>query len=220
MKYILIIFIFSFQFSQAQENDQKVIDSLYREDQFYLSFTYNAMVSKSTNLSSPTTALGFNVGFLRDFPINKSRTWAVAPGLGLGCNFNNTIKTPENIIVENKTLKDDFTNFSYLNFDFPLEIRWRDSNPTNRDFLRVYSGFKISYLHFFALENINSSNLNNIQYGPYLSIGYGTWNFYFHYTLNPVFKNNFIQYQNNGNIENYELATIRNIHAGLIFYIL
>ena len=140
MKRWFIIIVLITQYLQAQDNEIKIIDSLYREDQFYFNFSYHTLVGKSADLSSNTIALGINLGFLRDFPINSSRTWAVAPGLGIGSSFGNSIKAAENYIINNEYQTYNSSNFSYFNVDLPLEIRWRDSSPTKRDFLRVYSG--------------------------------------------------------------------------------
>lgn len=220
MKYVCFYVIFLFKIGYSQENSLKVIDSLYREDQFYFNSTYNTLLQKTDDLSTNTIAVGFNAGFLRDFPINKSRTWAIAPGFGIGTGIGNSIKTTENFTINNQFQDYNFSKFSYLNFDVPLEIRWRDSSPTKRDFLRVYTGFKFSYLYFYALENIEAHRLKPFQYGPYFSIGYGTWNFYMYYGLSSVFEEDFIQKTNQNPPENYNLQTIRSIQAGLIFYML
>ncbi len=220
MKCLVLTLIFTTQFLHAQHNSLNIIDSLYREDQFYFKFTYHTFIGKTEDLTSNSIALGFNLGFLRDFPINKKRTWAVAPGFGIGSSFGNNIKAFESFIIDDEP--QDFNNiqFSYFNFELPLEIRWRDSTPEKIDFLRVYSGFKLSYLYFFGLENIEKNNLNILQYGPYISIGYSNWNFYFYYSLNPMFSNNYLAYNSEIGIINYDLKNIKNIQVGFIFYLL
>lgn len=220
MKYACFFIIFLFKIGYSQEKEIKIIDSLYREDQFYFNSTYNTLLQKTDDLSTNTIAVGFNVGFLRDFPINKSRTWAIAPGFGIGTGIGNSIKTTNNFSIENQLENYNFSKFSYFNFDVPLEIRWRDSSPTKRDFLRVHTGFKFSYLYFYALENIDSNRFKQFQYGLCFSIGYGTWNFYMYYGLSPVFNEDFIQKNNQNPPENYNLQALRILHAGFIFYIL
>src|SRR6187431_3379166 len=80
----------------SQENEFSIdslhvkIDSLYREDQFYAGVNYNSIVKKPDGLSQDKISFGFGAGFLRDIPLNKSRTIAVAPGIGL--SFNNYIQ--------------------------------------------------------------------------------------------------------------------------------
>lgn len=214
MKYLLIIVIFIAQFLHSQEEKNKKIDSLYREDQFYLNLTYNLLLNRYTELETDKISLGLNVGILRDFPINKKRTWAIAPGLGLGVSNGYDIVSNR---INNSNIK---SNFSYANVDIPLEIRWRDSSPIKVDFMRVYTGFKVSYFYFFNLENISNTNLNNLQYGPYLSIGYGNWNFQIFQTLNPIFKNNFITEIQDSDNQIFDVLRYKTIQAGFVFYFL
>ena len=113
-----------------------VVDVKYREDQFYASVSYNMMQQKPGNYSQYSFSTGITAGFLRDMPINKRRTYAVAAGLGY--SYNN-IK--HNMIVENvdgintyKTLgKGDFEkNKLVLHYlELPIELRWRNSDSIN-----------------------------------------------------------------------------------------
>ena len=59
------------------------IDSLYREDQFYFSITYNLLTQIPKDLKQNKFSAGLSAGFLRDMPINEKRTLAIAAGLGL-----------------------------------------------------------------------------------------------------------------------------------------
>jgi hypothetical protein len=221
MKYLGFIILFATQIIYSQDSFLKVKDSLYREDQFYFKFTYHSFIGKKEDLVSKSIALGFNLGFLRDFPINKKRTWAIAPGFGIGSSLGNNISATEYVFFINNEFQEsnDF-KFSYFNLELPLEIRWRDSSPEKTSFLRVYSGFKLSYLYFFALENIENDHLNNIQYGPYISIGYNNWNFYAYYGLNSLFANDFSSYITGDFDQVHDLKSIKQIQAGLIFYML
>ena len=64
------------------EIDFDAVDSLYREDQFYLNITYNALQRRPSEIAQNKLSPGFAGGFLRDMPINKSRTVSIAAGLG------------------------------------------------------------------------------------------------------------------------------------------
>src|SRR6187402_61447 len=66
------------------------IDSLYREDQFYAGLNYNSLLKKPSGLSQEKISFGFSAGFLRDMPINKKRTYAIATGIGF--SFNNYLQ--------------------------------------------------------------------------------------------------------------------------------
>jgi hypothetical protein len=141
-------------FGQEQDTLQvKVIDSLYREDQIYIGLTYNIMDNRPTDLKQNFFSPGINFGFLRDFPINKKRTVAIAPGIGfsyLGYNQNLLIQKIDGEIdysvVSSTTF--DRNNLSFYAIDFPIEFRWRNSSPENFRFIRIYSGFKYSYIFY------------------------------------------------------------------------
>ena len=75
------------------EIDFDAIDSLYREDQFYLNITYNALQKRIEGIAQNKLSPGIAFGFLRDMPINKSRTFAIATGLGYSLNiFDNNLQ--------------------------------------------------------------------------------------------------------------------------------
>lgn len=205
-----------------------VVDTKYREDQFYASFAYNMIQSKPGNYSQYSFSTNLTAGFLRDMPINKSRTYAIA--LGLGYSYNN-IK--HNIAVEKingintyKTVEEGKfeKNKLVLHYlEIPLELRWRNSDSINHKFWRVYAGFKVSYLFSDKAQyepNGNTKikikgdkNLNDFLYGAYLSAGWNTWNFYAYYGLTPIY--------NSVPIEGTEQKlTMKSLNFGLIFYIL
>ena len=81
--YCLLLFITTLGFAQTEV---KVADSLFREDQFYISVSYNLLQNKPANFSQFSFSSGFTAGFLRDFPISKNRHWSLAPGLGYAYN--------------------------------------------------------------------------------------------------------------------------------------
>lgn len=205
-----------------------VVDLKYREDQIYASFAYNMIQSKPGAYSQYSFSTNLTAGFLRDMPINKSRTYAIA--LGLGYSYNN-IK--HNIAVEKlsgtttyKTVQEgDFDkNKLVLHYlEVPLELRWRNSDSINHKFWRVYAGFKVSYLFSdkaqyepngsTKIKVKGDKNLNDFLYGAYLSAGWNTWNFYAYYGLTPIY--------NSAPIEGTEQKlTMRSLNFGLIFYIL
>lgn len=228
-KLLIYLFLISSLPVFAQKNNAKtpfaVIDSLYREDQFYLGFTYNSLLNTPVNYAPTGFSLGVTAGFLRDFPVNESRTVAIA--VGLGASYN---KHHQNILVSNQNNQLNYQIISDQNFsrnkleqvfiDIPFEVRWRNSTPTKYEFFRIYTGFKVGYLVFdktkFVSESdpekiINNPDFNRLQYGPTLSIGYNTWNFHAYYGLNNVFKTASISGQN------IQMSTL---NVGLIFYIL
>jgi len=226
---ILLFFLSIFgAFAQEKTAPTKPVDSLYREDQFYINFTYNQL-QNFKGLSQTKFSPGICLGFLRDMPINKSRTVAIATGLGYSLNiYNNnlqlTTNTSNTSSAYNYTLLST-TDYSKNRFmlhyiDLPLETRWRTSTPDSHQFWRIYSGFKFSYLISDrnkyvtdGVATINKSNpdFNKLVYGCYLAAGFNTWNLYAYYGLKSIFKSGEI---------NGEKINTTSFNIGLQFYIL
>ena len=202
------------------------IDSLYREDQFYFGVTLNTLQKKPAGLNQSKFSSGFSAGFLRDMPINKRRTLALASGLGFSYNaYNQNIeisgsnKTSVYTIIESNSSysKNRFTQFLV---EVPLEFRWRTSTYESHKFWRIYGGLKLGYLLYDRsvyqdsqdkLVVTANADFNKFQYGAYISSGYNTFNVYAYYGLNPLFKS--------AKINNQPLdMNVMNI--GVIFYIL
>ncbi len=222
---ILFLFLSLNLFSQNKPNFE-ANDSLYREDQFYVSISYNKLINKPIGFAQNRFAPSFSFGFLRDMPINKSRTFAIATGLGYSINnYNQNLLVTENnqmlnYITFSSNVAYDKNKLILDYVDLPIEVRWRTSTPESHKFLRIYTGFKLSCLVFDRSKYVDEQGTNRIignsdfskfQYGTYLSVGYNTWNGYVYYGLNPIFKSGTLD---NKNIE------IRTLNFGLIFYIL
>jgi len=201
------------------------VDSLYREDQFYFGFTLNTLQNKPAGLTQNKFSSGFSAGFLRDFPINKNRRVAIAPGLGFSfINYNQNIaitklnQTPVYTIIDPANYnKNKFTQFLV---DVPIEFRFRTSTYESHKFWRIYGGFKMSYLVYNksiyedALGKIvvtNNKDFNKFHYGAYISSGYNTINLYAYYGLNSMFKSA---------KTNSESIDMNSLNIGVMFYIL
>ena len=204
-----------------------IVDSLYREDQFYLNFTFNKLQNLK-GLNQNKFSSGFSIGFLRDMPVNKKRTYAIAIGLGYSLNVLN-----DNLYISKSYSNDTYVyqfissdayytknKLSLQYIDLPLELRWRASKADSHIFWRIYTGFKLSYLisdRYKFVNDVqsiiykNNPDFNKVQYGCYLAAGRNTWNAYVYYGLNPVFKSAEI------NGENIKMNTF---NVGLQFYIL
>lgn len=218
MKYILVfiyLFIFSFSFSQ-EESTYKVVDSLFREDQFYASISYNLVQNRPVGFKQFSFSPGITLGFLRDLPFTKDRKWSVAPGFGYNYNnikqfINSNDLFPDEPVANAENIRT--TIITHL-VDFPLELRWRNATPDSHKFWRIHLGFKASYVFKanIKLETSQEKDKQNIiddvnkwQYGAYLGVGYNTWNPYVYYGLNPIFKDG---------------SKLSNLNFGFIFYIL
>ena len=229
MRRLLLCLLTAFSFlSFSQEQDSIPQDLNYREDQFYISVTYNFLNNKPNGVSQQGFSSGFHGGFLRDIPINKSRTLAIGVGLGVSINsFNQNLRvsydTSNNVAFNVLNDEADFTKNKYFTYllEVPFEFRWRNSTPKTYKFWRVYSGFKIGYLFanqtkYEGLPNdvkINVlDNFNKIQYGFTLSAGYNTWNLHIYYALNSIFNDE-------SNLDTGERIEMSAIKIGLTFYI-
>lgn len=227
--YLVLMGLIVCSYLGAQEDNTKIVDSLYKEDQFYAGITYNLIGNKPNDLSQNGFSLGFHAGFIKDMPINKDRNIAIGIGLGYSANSFN-----QNLLI----VKDDAGNINYSIIDennvsfsrnkfsqhlveLPIEFRWRTSTPTNYNFWRIYTGFKIGYvftnttkfkgsLGEFKYNNIN--DFNKFQYGLTVSMGYNTWNLYLYYALNPIFSS--------GAELNGEAINMNAVKIGLMFYVL
>ncbi|WP_418264652.1 porin family protein [Flavobacterium faecale] len=233
MRQLLFVFsMFSFLNLCAQEELKAekspiiAIDSLYREDQFYFGFTFNNLKNKPADLSQNKFSTGFSAGFLRDMPVNKKRTVAIASGVGF--TYNNYI---QNLAIEqigettNYSLfssSADYSKnrFSQLFVDVPIEFRWRTSTYESYKFWRVYGGVKFSYLLYDRYVSqvdgkrtvlTNNSDFDKLQYGIYAATGYNTFNVYAYYGLNGLFKSAKL---------NNESIDMQAFNVGVIFYIL
>jgi hypothetical protein len=214
MRILFFLWIPFFCFSQEIKPIE--IDSLYREDQFYASLSYNLIQNRPDGFKQFSFSPGVTFGILRDIPISKNRHWAIAPGIGYSYNNIKQFINSEEIVgaTENTSSENIRTTITSHSVDFPIEIRWRNSTPNSHSFWRIYTGLKTSYVFNSKLkletttesskESI-SDEINRWQYGAYISVGFNTWNPYIYYGLNPIFK---------------EGSKMSNFNVGFIFYIL
>lgn len=232
MKYVHLILLLLLSFTGLSQNDNNAdkeeLYKNYREDQFYISVTYNLLNSKPKDVNQSGFSTGFHFGFIRDMPINEERNVAIGIGLGLSSNsYNQNVAILEaNNDITYSIIDESVVNVSKNKFttylvELPFEFRWRRSTPTKYNFLRIYPGFKLGYVFYnstkFKSDNgdVNLTNLddfNSLQYGLTLSVGYGTWNFHAYYGLNPIFDNTA---RLNG-----EAIDMSSFKVGLMFYIL
>ncbi|MEB3344196.1 porin family protein [Aquimarina gracilis] len=216
------------QETKSNEQEYKAIDSLYREDQFYVGVTYNILLNKPDKVDQSGFSVGLHLGFTRDMPINKRRNVAFGLGLGYSLNVYN-----QNLFIgeEEETESSVFTSLEGEDFDTnritthlveaPLEFRWRTSVPETHKFYRIYTGFRIGYLYHFK-SNFKGSNLqikqtkvnelNRWRFGATFTFGWNTFNFHFYYSLNALFDDNAV-------LEGESIG-LNPAKVGLIFYIL
>lgn len=204
------------------------IDSLYREDQFYVGVTYNILVNTPEGVSNEGFSGGLHFGFLRDMPINERRNIALAAGLGYAVNkYGYTMFIGEDD-TNNTTfvaLTDDFTydknRFVTHQIEMPIEFRWRTSTPEFYRFWRIYTGFKLGYVYYHKATFVQDNNriqqtaipeFDKLRTSLFLNFGYNTFNFQVQYNFNPFFNKD-------ATLEGQPID-LSALKIGLIFYIL
>ena len=222
--FVYLLSVFS-AWSQEKPNFA-ALDSIYREDQFYVGVTYNTLQNRPTGLMQSKITPSFSFGVLRDMPINKSRTIAIAVGLGYSINnYSENFYISETNGERNYSLLKDATvydkNKLYLDYlDLPIELRWRNSTPKSHKFWRIYSGFKLSYLTFNRSKYVDYQTTLRVtgnpdfakwQSGIYISAGYNSWNINIYYGLRHLMQS--------GTLNDKEIE-LKTINFGLMFYIL
>ncbi len=228
MRILINFFIFLSFFSVFSQSvpDFEAVDSLYREDQFYIGVTYNTLQNRPIGVTQNNFTPSFSIGILRDMPINKARNKAIAAGLGYSLNsYNQNLLISENngnrqySVIQDGTLFDK-NKLTLHSIDIPIEYRWRTSVPETHKFWRIYTGLKLSYLFNTqsSYEDSQTSytvtgnpDINKFQYGTYLSVGYNTVNFNIYYGLNPIFQSAEL---------NGRAIEMNTLNFGFMFYIL
>lgn len=234
MKYYVLFFLIFIPLksivAQVDEDtsSKKILDSLYREDQFYIGVTFNLLFNKPNGISQSGFSGGLHLGVTRDMPINKKRNIAIGLGLGYSINrYKQNLFIGEEIGTEETIFSnlegEDFTANRFVThlIEAPLEFRWRTSTAASHKFYRIYTGLRLGYLHYFNSKFQQAGNevrqtkvdeLDKIRYGATFTFGWNTFNFHFYYSLNPLF--------NDGATIGEETVDLNTVKIGLMFYIL
>ncbi|MDN3723294.1 porin family protein [Aequorivita sp. SDUM287046] len=230
LKFFLPIFlIFPVCTILSQDTIQRAtVDSLYREDQFYVGITYNALLDMPDGVNARGLSGGIQFGFLRDIPLNNRRNIALAIGAGIALDqfgenlFIGETNDDETIFrVLDENVDYNRNRFNMAIIEAPLEFRWRTSTPSTYKFWRVYAGFRVGYAYWYKAtfkqsgNNVNQTKIaefDPLRLSTTLSFGYSTFNLFASYSINPFFKN----------AETIDGAVVeyRTLKLGLMFYIL
>lgn len=239
MKHLIVILaLLSFVYSEAQEsnifnNDNaipNVVDSLYREDQFYVGLSFSLLTNQPPSFSQNGFSGGLNLGFIRDMPINDRRNVAIGVGLGFSTNTYNTnlfigeLEDEQTIfqIVDENADGFESNRFNTNLVEIPIQLRWRTSTPTVVSFWRIYSGIKVGHIFHFkstykqdgiTLRQTDVPELNRMLYTATLTIGNGSFNAFVHYSLNNLFNDQAITTDG-------DRVDLQPIKFGIEFYLL
>lgn len=221
--HLFFMIVFSLNaFSQETNPDDK-----YFEDQFYMGLSYNFLLNKPMNVAQSNLSYGLQAGFIKDIPVNYNRTVAIGIGVGYSVNsyYTNVLATNTDVAIEYDFIDADLSykrnKLETHLIEFPVEIRWRDSNAQDYNFWRVYGGFKLGYAFAnrskFVSQDAKTTNENTDlaewHYGLMLNFGYHTWNIHLYYGLNQIFNSGVA-------LENGSLLEMQPLRVGVIFYIL
>jgi hypothetical protein len=215
-------------YGQEAGKRDSIADQKYREDQLYVAITFNLLVNKPEGVSQNGFSGGLHFGFIRDMPLNKRRNWAIGVGAGLSMNTYN-----ENLFIGERdnqetifevippTIAYNKNWLSTYQLEIPLQLRWRTSTASTFNFWRIYTGLQLGYVYAYKanFEQVGNKviqtdipELQRYKLGANFAFGYGTFNFYFYYSLTPFFKDAMAQ-----SGQSIELNTFK---LGLVFYIL
>ena len=217
----LVTFIYFLSLVLHSQDNSK--SDFYREDQFYFGSSYFIQTESIENFKQNGFSGNFQLGFIRDIPINSSSTNALGIGIGFESNyFTSNIQPTEkdnklNYEIIVSRFLESKNKISFSSISIPIEYRWRKSTLTEYKFWRVYSGFKIKknfplYSNPSYGSELRIKDIEDWTTSIYLNAGYNTWNISLEYDLNPILKNKKTSNQTDLNISFFRL--------GLIFYFL
>ena len=218
-KLVTIIYLLSLGLYSQYSPDSK----FYREDQFFIGSTYFIQTEKIDEFKQNGFSGNFQVGFIRDLPLNKNSTKALGIGFGYERNYftSNIQPAEQNERIDYRIIVSRFleskNKITFSSISLPIEYRWRKSSIDKYKFWRIYSGFKIK--KNFSLKSNPSygsdteiKDFNDWTSSIYMNAGYNTWNISLEYDLNPI-----IEDKKTTNGDNLNISFLR---LGLIFYFL
>tara|TARA_B100001939_G_C16914629_1_gene606315 strand:+ start:140 stop:829 length:690 start_codon:yes stop_codon:yes gene_type:complete len=217
----LVTFIYFLSLVLYSQDNSK--SDFYREDQFYFGSSYFIQTESIENFKQNGFSGNFQLGFIRDIPINSSSTNAIGIGIGFERNyFTSNIQPTEkdnnlNYEIIVSRFLESKNKISFSSISIPIEYRWRKSTLSEYKFWRIYSGFKIKknfplYSNPSYGSELRIKDIEDWTTSIYLNAGYNTWNISLEYDLNPILKNKKTSNQTDLNISFFRL--------GLIFYFL
>jgi hypothetical protein len=225
MKYFLISFLLFVSFVSVAQDSLQNNSSSYKEDQWYASLSFLLAQESIEGFRSNGLSHAFNIGFIRDIPLNIESNRALGIGLGYGIsNYGSNLNvTPKGSSVYQYNLNEStllasknrlITHF----LEVPIEYRWRTSTASTYAFWRVYTGYVFRYNFFsrtkpFTGDSTPLNEVSPIEHALKLSAGYNTWNVYIEYSLSSFFKEG-TQTDIGVPLE------LNSIKVGLMFYIL
>ncbi len=226
MKNILLAISLLVCLITANAQDEAVLDDKYLEDQFYLGLGFNFLLDRPQDVSQRSLSYSFQLGFIKDIPLNQNRNFGIGLGVGYATNSYYTNIGASDMggqrtyeILNSEEFKR--TKLETHAVEFPFEIRWRTSTAETYKFWRVYTGARVGYVFSGrsrlttddGSDGFSNPDIQNLQYGLTLSFGYNTWNIHAYYALNPLLEDG-------TTLDTGDAIDFRVLRIGVIFYIL
>ncbi len=209
-------------FSQS-ERDSLLMHRRYYEDQIYLGVTYDFFVNRPEQYQRTGLPVGFHMGFMKDIPLDKKGQIAFAIGGGYVMNtYKHNISFP-GFTMEDLTGINGSNSLKTHAAELQISIRLRNSSPLIKPFWRIYAGVRVDYIAYARNTRRREGEpksfqdvtpyIDQIQYGPQISFGYGKLNLYATYSLKPLLLGNTPQNNQKNPVD------MKEIIIGLRFFI-
>lgn len=223
MKKVFFLILIGFTIPFFAQKDSLQLGDRYAEDQLYMLISYNQLIDQPLSVDASGLSYGLSAGFIKDVTLNRRGSISLAMGLGYNFDlYNHGLVISEQNNEITFQAGNSFTSNKLLthNLEFPLQLRWRNSDANTYKFWRIYMGIKASYNlsnNFKFLDETTSLSYKNIpqfnswQYGVTLSVGYDVFTAHAYYGLNPILEN--------AEIGSTEISS-KILKIGLIFYLL
>jgi hypothetical protein len=225
-KWFLLFFLgVSLQILGQVQTASNSVESRYFEDQFYFGVTYNFVRNKPDDVAQRNLSYGLQVGVIKDIPLNSRGTRALGVGLGLALNtyYSNLLAAETaNGISYSLGVSPDFkrSKLETHAIELPFEFRWRNSTREEYRFWRLYAGIKAAYILGARSTSVvndtkngfSNTDIERLQYGLTVNVGYNTFNIHLYYALNELFQE--------GTTVNNQAIGYSPLRVGVIFYIL
>lgn len=186
--FLLVIVLFSVNAQDA--------DNSFREDQLYFSVSYPFFSNPPNELIQNKLSYAISLGFIRDMPINTSRTLAL--GLGLGWShatvFNNSqfVVADESVSATIAQQDSQQNQLSMQSLVVPFEVRWRNATASKHAFWRIHSGISLHVPMKLASFYSSGSTKDRVVIPSkdvllswHLNFGFNTWNISVLHDLQP-----------------------------------
>ena len=149
MKKVFFLILIGFTIPFFAQKDSLQLGDRYAEDQLYMLISYNQLIDQPLSVDASGLSYGLSAGFIKDVTLNRRGSISLAMGLGYNFDlYNHGLVISEQNNEITFQAGNSFTSNKLLthNLEFPLQLRWRNSDANTYKFWRIYTGLKYSRL--------------------------------------------------------------------------